>query len=196
MLWDSWEEKQEGLFLFSWEGPDPRNTVEHVWWGVSHNDFFGKGERSRNKNNTDPTFHQSWGGGWESWYGIIPLLSRSPRSHLSPEKPPWAWHPVAVQDTKDRTRRMVKPARRSSWPRVCHPTVLPWETWGPFLCPLSAHHHPVQDTGPSGKIKPTEEPSWFSWQVLGKSIQLLKTLPELQTQKEKGKDEDTGEGAL
>lgn len=58
MLRDSWEWRQEGLFLFSWEGPDPRNTVEHIWWGVSHNDFFGRGESSRNKNNTDPTFCQ------------------------------------------------------------------------------------------------------------------------------------------
>lgn len=51
MLRDSWEGRQQGLFLFSWEGPDPRNTVKHIWWGVSHSDFFGKAKRSRNKNN-------------------------------------------------------------------------------------------------------------------------------------------------
>lgn len=86
MLQDSWEEKQEGLFLFSWGGPDPRNTAEHIWWGVSHNDFFGKGERSRNKNNTDPTFHQSGGGGWEGWCGIIPLSLLKPRIPPHPKK--------------------------------------------------------------------------------------------------------------
>lgn len=182
---DSWEGRQEELFLFSWGGPDPRNTVKHVWWGVSHNDFFGKGESSRNKNNTDPTFCQSGGRGWGSWCRIILLLSWCPGSHLTPKKLPCAWQPVAVKETEDRSRRSGQAcweqlvARRGS-PFCTAPGAVGASLVSPSL--HDANCHPAQDTRTPGRQKrqnPQKTPYRFSWQVLGKSSHSLKTLPGL-----------------
>lgn len=158
---DSWEGRQEELFLFSWGGPDPRNTVKHVWWGVSHNDFFGKGESSRNKNNTDPTFCQSGGRGWGSWCRIILLLSWCPGSHLTPKKLPCAWQPVAVKETEDRSRRSGQAcweqlvARRGS-PSCTAPGAVGASLVSPSLeawCKLS----PSTGHWDPRKAKPTED---------------------------------------
>lgn len=176
MLRDSWEGRKERLFLFSWKGPNPRNTVEHIRWEVSHSDFFGKGERQK-QNQHWPNFLSKAGTGMREPVRII-LPSWHPGMHLTPKRPPCACQPVAVKETENRSsggqgcQEQLKAQRGS-------PYCMALEAVGtslalPSLC--AANCHPAQDTGTPGRQNPQKTPSQFSWQVLCESSCPLKTL--------------------
>lgn len=179
MLRDSWEGRQQGLFLFSWEGPDPRNTVKHIWWGVSHNDFFGKAKRSRNKNNLTQLSVRVGGPSRE------PVWDHS-SSVLRPSIPPHSKKSLTTLGQALPLKETKDTSRRSDEACLGHPTAQRWSLsctalsslYDPQAGPSSSPYDPRQGTGntlSSHKGKPCRgHHPCPSSQLLGKDSPLSK----------------------
>lgn len=135
-----------------------------------------RGERSRNKNNTNPAFCQGWGAIKGASVGSFFFSPNTQHPTSFKKRPPYAWQALPLKETKDTSRRSGE-----AW--LGHPTAQSWSPscavlgstgaflawpkpspsaacWAPSKGKAHRRHHPQLSSQVLGKSSHSEEVTW------------------------------------